>query len=221
MFSSILDIVRSSTSNTKDSLALYHGTDRISNYYGLTIDDLRCTILDQFVNTAKNKNGVTPNTRLCLVFDSAGSAIFEKMFVLVAIHVLNVSDIHVIFSDIEYKHSDNLPNVQDLPVTVELVNNDRELLEALKRVREEGYEIMLNALFIQRISSSLISEKSNKQARIEYMKLCMPYGIYFSNRDYDMRDSLEYLLTDPIIKYFKEYNWLEQIDCAGRVYSSI
>lgn len=203
MFRSILDIVRSSTSNTKDSLALYHQTDRISNYYGLTIDDLRCTILGQFVDTAKNKNGITPNTRLCLVFDSAGLGIFEKMFVLVAIHVLNVSDIHVIFSDITYNLPEKCPDVEDLPVTVELVNNDVELFEALKRVREEGYEIMLNALFIQRVSLSFASEKNNKQAQIQYMKLCMPYGIYFNNHDYETRDSL---LSDPIIKYFKEYN---------------
>jgi hypothetical protein len=210
MANSILNIVRSNVFSG-DSLSLYHKFDQVANYYELTIEDQRCSILTEFVKTAK-KNGVTHNTRLCLVFDSAGDAMFEKMFVLVAINVLNVSDIHVILSDRMYDNVVSRPNMNDLPATVEFVDGDRTMLDAVKRIRDDGYQVMLNALFIQKVfqGNNLVHDMvSSKRAQIECMKLCMPYGIYFNNTEYAERDCVKPLIH-PICKDFAEYRQLIQ-----------
>jgi hypothetical protein len=222
MANTILNVVRSNVVSG-DSLSNYHNTDRIAIHYELTLEDLRCSILSQFVEAVK-KNGVTPDTRLCLVFDSAGSAVFEKMFVLVAISVLNVSDIHVIFSDRMYV--DSYPDINDLPVTVEFVDGDCSLLDAMKRIRGNGYQVMMNAIFIQKgfspsrdttdsysqYTECLKKMKENYIAHIECMRMCMRYGIYFTNSDYENRDSIEYT-EHPILKDFTGLVKLIEIGC--------
>jgi hypothetical protein len=208
MANTILNVVRSNVFSG-DSLSLYHDTDPVATHFGLTLEDLRCSILTEFVQATK-KNGVTPNTRLCLVFDSAGSAVFEKMFVLVAMEVLNVSDIHVILSDMMYDRVDSRPDMNDLPVTVEFVDSDHDMLEAVKRIRADGYQVMLNALFIQKgfFGDKLAQDMvSSQQAHVQCMNMCMPYGIYFNNTEYAVRDCATPLIH-PICKDFTEYGQL-------------
>ena len=210
METSILNVVRSNVFSG-DSLSLNHKFDPVASFYDLSLEDQRCSILTEFVKAAK-KNGVTHNTRLCLVFDSAGDAMFEKMFVLVAINVLNVSDIHVILSDTMYDNVVSRPNMNDLPATVEFVDGDRSMLKAVKRIRADGYQVMLNALFIQK---GFFGEKlaldmvQSEQAHIECMNLCMPYGIYFDATEYAERDCIK-PLVHPICKDFAEYRQLIQ-----------
>jgi hypothetical protein len=201
-----------------DSLEYYYKTDRIATHFELTLQDLRCSILDDFVKAAK-KNDVTPDTRLCLVFDSAGSAKFEKLFVLVAMQVLNISDIHVILADMMYDSVDSRPDMNDLPVTVEFVDSDRDILEAVKLIRADGYQVMLNALFIQKVfyGNNLIKDMvSSLDKRIQCMNMCLPYGIYFNYSDYTERDSALYSVH-PICKNFQEYIKLLKIGCNNGV----
>jgi hypothetical protein len=210
METSILNVVRSNVFSG-DSLSLNHKFDPLAIFYDLSLEDQRCSILTEFVKAAK-KNGVTHNTRLCLVFDSAGDAMFEKMFVLVAINVLNVSDIHVILSDTMYDSVVSRPNMNDLPATVEFVDGDRSMLEAVKRICDDGYQVMLNALFIQKgfFGEKLAQDMVlSEQARIECMNLCMPYGIYFNATEYAERDCAK-PLVHPICKDFAEYRQLIQ-----------
>lgn len=217
MANSILDVVRSNVASG-DSLSLYCDTDRIATHFKLTLQDLRCSILDDFVKATK-KNGVTPDTRLCLVFDSAGSAKFEKLFVLVAMQVLNISDIHVILADMMYDRVDSRPDMNDLPVTVKFVDGDRDMLEAVKLIRADGYQVMLNAVFIQKVfyGNNLIQDMvSSLDKRIQCMNMCLPYGIYFNYSDYTERDSALYSVH-PICKNFQEYIKLLKIGCNNGV----
>jgi len=220
---SVCEIVR--TNNiVDDSLGLYHKTDpdEITQYYGLTIDDKRCHILAEFVK-ALTSNGVESNTPLCLVFDCAGSAKFEMLFVLVAMRVCNISNIRVIFSDILYNDIRERPEISHLQVPVDFVNGDCALFDAIQKVHKESYKVMLNALFIQKVYASFSNldtpestylECCKKQyhddcKRIEYMKMCMPYGIYFTIEDYVNRGNIEYTELRHICKNFKEFALLQ------------
>lgn len=211
---SIFEVVSLNNVND-DSLSSYYSTDRIAKYFRLTLEDLRCSILNDFVKAIK-KNGVTSDTRLCLVFDSAGSAKFEKLFVLVAIQVLNISDIHVILADVNF---DSRPDMNDLPVTVEFVDGDSGMLEAIKRICADGYQVMLNAVFIQKVfyGNNLIQDMiTSLDKRIQCMNMCLPYGIYFNYSDYAERDSALYSVH-PICKNFQEYIKLLKIGCNNGV----
>ena len=217
MPTSIHDLV-SSTKVRGDSLYSYYESDKIALYYNFTVNDIRNGIVDQFVK-ALTKNDVTPNTDLCLVFDSAGSFEFENILLLVAMREFNISTIHVILSDIKYANVESRPDIKDLPVTVEFVDGDISMLEAVKRIHADGYKVMLNALFVQKVfcGDNLIRDMVRSQeAHIQCMNMCLPYGVYFNYSDYTRRDSDQYSVH-PICKNFTEYVKLLRIGCYNGV----